>query len=164
MDWLLDLFGPSSEDVTSRTGNISAETYANRDAAQNQAKAFRQNLPYYQTEAGNLMAEQAANEAQAADQQIKSNANNRGLLYSGLRQGAQGQARNSIASGLARRRAQSNKSLEDAAFGMETNAAGVGMNVADLERQRENQRYRAARGAEQQDPGILGGFLKGYAG
>lgn len=161
---LIDIFGPDDDEVAGSAANISPETYENRDAYLEAARQYNQNLPSYINQASDVMQEQAANEAYNQDKQIKANASNRGLLYSGLREGAESQSRSNIATSLANRRSQLNQQGMKSGFDTNVGAAGIGLDVADLERRKEDQRYRAMRAAQEQDPGLLGGFMSGLGG
>lgn len=157
-----NLFGDDNRAGSAYGAGPSFETVENARNMHRNASLYRQNLPHYVQDASNLNEEQAANEAYNQDKQINASMNNRGLLFSGLNQGAKQGNRSAIASALMRKRAGLNKSAEDTAFGMENDAAGAGLSVANLYQQGANQRYRGDLGSAQQDPGLLGGFIEGF--
>lgn len=160
-----DLFGgDDASDISGRSAKVSGQTYQNMDDIINASRAQAQNLPYYANSAAAGMSEQAANEAYNQDKQIKANASNKGLLYSGLRQGQQAQGRANISAALMQRRANLNKDLMNQSFSNQASAAGTGLDVGTLQGMANNQSYRAYSGAQQQDPGFVGGLLKGLTG
>lgn len=92
-----------------------------------EARQFRQDMPGMVKEQEGLLQTDAN---RAIDQGVRGerrNFNNRGLLYSGMRQGAEGDVRTRVASDLARSTADVRKGYEDSARAKENAAAQVGL-------------------------------------
>lgn len=157
-------FVSGGKNAADYSGQVSQDTLNNVSGLQNLAKQYRKNVPAYEAAADAQMQEQASNQDFQNDQQLKSKAANRGLLYSGILQGAQNQARGNMASALMNKRAKVNSQIESNAYGLEQQAAGVGLSMADLQRQAANQKYEANYKTSQQNPGLLGGFMQGFGG
>lgn len=91
---------------------------------------------------------------------IKQGASQRGLLYSGLRSGAESNAASGAQSDLAAQRAQINQNLEDTAQGMEQGALQSGMQRYGNQLQESSDTYQQAlqrmKDQQSQQSGILG--------
>ena len=141
--------------------NVSPETGQNVSNQQTAARSFRSNLPGYVQGQANIDAEGTANEARADDKSINASSSKRGLLYSGLNQGAKAQNRSNLASGLMRRREQMNAAAEKAAQGYDMQGANAGLGMASLQQQAANQQYAGDKAGSKQNVGLIGGFLNG---
>jgi hypothetical protein len=91
------------------------------------AKKFRAGLGQYTDEQYSAQANRGREQLQGTLGTIKSAANQRGMLYSGLRQGAEGGARQNMASILANQRAQINTEASSLADTKDFAAANVGL-------------------------------------
>lgn len=88
---------------------------------------FRKNLPSLAERQFGLAREQGLRGLADQIQGVRAGANRRGLLYSGLRQGAEGAARAGAAGELAQARAGINQNLENQAQQFEQQAVGAGL-------------------------------------
>lgn len=158
------VFHDIAQNPSSKTGSISGQTYDNVSQIQGNAQDFRKNMQSYANNASNSMSEQAAGQAQGGDRQIRANASKRGLLYSGLEQGAEAQNRSNISQALMARRAKLNSDLENQAFQNDTNAAGAGLDLANLEASRQKQQFDADKEYQKQNPGLIGGLMGALKG
>lgn len=84
---------------------------------------FRKSLAETQTNAADDIRSQAGSQLDQGIKKVRSGANNRGLLYSGLRQGAEQDYRGQVASTMAKQVAQSNADLSKKADSMDEIAA-----------------------------------------
>lgn len=91
------------------------------------ASDFRKNLPSLAERQYGMAREQGLRGLADQIQGVRSGANRRGLLYSGLRQGAEGAARAGAAGELAQARAGINQNLENQAQQFEQQAVGAGL-------------------------------------
>jgi hypothetical protein len=85
--------------------------------AQNSYNQFTQNIPQYQQQIQGQANDQAVTNTQNDQQNINTQANGRGLLYSGLNQGAQAGAATNEASNAANQIAQGNQGLQNLQYG-----------------------------------------------
>ena len=136
-----------------------------------EASDFRDKLPGYKNEAFNIQ-EDSAKLGLAKDlSDVRKDANSRGLLYSGIRQGAEADTLANFYADQSSERAKINQGAEDIARGMEEKALGVGL-LGQQEQQALNDRaydmalqQRAARGSGVSKlMGVGGGLLGGMAG
>lgn len=139
-----------------------------RDKQFQLAQEYREKAPGLAEQRYALAGDQARRGLQGDIKQIGTSANSRGLLYSGLRQGAEAQAGQQAASGLAQRRASIIGDVEGQQNQMDRSAIQSGLNVQNIEQGRLDQIYQDAmkRRQEQmalnQSPvGIIGNVLKG---
>ena len=158
---LLQLICASSWDQGG--ANIAEQAAAgNQEAQQQQQKAvtnaqdFRANLPNYEQDQQNTATDSAKAKLANTMSGIDSSANSRGLLYSGLKQGAEANAAGGYASDLAATKANINQNAESAAEGMENAAVGQGLNQQQIMQQQNDAAYQQALAAQQQKFGMLG--------
>lgn len=136
-----------------------------------QAKSFRAGLPGEQARQNErLQSESRLNLANRLGG-VNRNMASRGLMYSGLNQGAQAQERASAAGDLAGNIAQSNAGLENQAQGLENTAvqgglqqAGLAQGRADLDMAQALEQRRMQQQAQSGLFGAVGGLLGGMAG
>ena len=145
------------------------------------AKQFREGLPEYQNRAYNQVADVARRNLAQSMAGVKQNYNNRGLLYSGLKQGQEASNYAQTAAGLSQARAGINQGSEQSARDMEQRAlAGEFKSAEDMQAQqaiqmeRQNELYNEALknvmerlqmfGAIGGAAGAVGGGLMGRAG
>lgn len=147
----------------------SDEYKRNVASLQGEAQSFRGSMPQRQKDIGYSLGEQGRSELAQRQAGLRGQYNQRGLLYSGLRQGAESQAAQETGSNYARLLAQRNKLLEDQARDYEMAGIASGFNLNRAENEAEKQRYNIAMGEAQnranQMSGIfgVGGSLLGLA-
>lgn len=151
------LLGGYSYDPLQLDPNLIAIQQASASNAQN----FQNNLPGYQ----NMLYNQAQNKTmtnQASQTQgARYNANAKGLLYSGLRQGAEAGIQGSNATDLAGTRANINYGTQNTANQMTQQATGLGLGVQEAQTQMNKQNYLNAMDNYKQQMGALEGFGQG---
>lgn len=132
-----------------------------RDAQIEQARTYRANLPLEKERQGEL----AGNDSRLALSQklndIKQNASSRGLLYSGLRQGAESGAAAQAGGDLAAQREAINQRLESQGNAFDTQAIQTGMGVANQQQGMNDFVYNQALAQRQQRNQALGGLGQG---
>jgi len=96
---------------------------------QDYAKQFRANIGGYEQQAFNPIEQQAKVGLARQMGQIKTSANRRGLLYSGLRQGAEADAQSQTAQALQNKRAEINQSFGGAADQFDQQALKAGLDI-----------------------------------
>jgi class 3 adenylate cyclase len=109
-----------------------------------EAKEFRANLPKYTGERYAQAAQLGQETLQDTTKNIKQNANRRGLLFSGMRQGQEASARGRMASMLAGQRAEINREAQDLAGAKEEAAAQTGLAGFGDAIQRSDNLYKQA--------------------
>lgn len=92
----------------------------------NEAFNFREQLPGLMANSRDNIAKQAGGALDQGLRGIRSGMSNRGLLYSGLRQKAEGDERGAVANAMAKQIGQSNSELRQKAEGKEQAAAAAG--------------------------------------
>ncbi len=110
--------GPPGEDP-----NVTAL----RNKMYGEAQDYREKLPGMINEQDQLLQRDASNAQEAGVHATRKNMNDRGLLYSGLRESSEGDVKSRVASGLARSQADVRKGFEDTAAAKEQTAAAVGL-------------------------------------
>lgn len=98
-----------------------------RHKTQDEAYQFRQDMPGLMKEQENILQTDANRAIDSGVKGERTNYNNRGLLYSGMRQGAEGDVKARVAGELARSTADTRKRYEDTARSKENVAAQVGL-------------------------------------
>lgn len=116
-----------------------------------QATDYRSKLPQLQQQMFNPVADQSRRELGQQMRGINTVSNQRGLLYSGMRKGAQAEARGNMSAGLAAKRAQINANTtaqadayDQAAVGGNREAQDMAMQQAQQKQQRNDQNYAQA--------------------
>lgn len=164
MSFLSDLnpFGPgNSGNVSGQIQGVSPGQLQTNQQLQALYNQFQQQKPSMAQDLQSNASEQAAQNSMQNDQGIRAGASQRGLLYSGIREGAQAQNASNTASGLAQSRAGINQNLYEAGNKMGQQVYNAGMSVADQEFQREQSRYNLALTAAGQRANVIGGLLGG---
>lgn len=132
-----------------------------REAQAADAARFRSSIPTLNQQAGTIQGEEGRQGLARKLTDIKRSASSRGLLYSGIKQGADQEVASSTASDLANKSYSTNKSLENQAQKMENSAIESGMKGLEAKQQAAQQSYQMAlqrRQAQQQgQAGLLGG-------
>lgn len=141
---------------------LQPQTTANADAQGNTANAFMMNRQSYVNDAANMDNESAGNQALSGDRQINASSSKKGLLYSGLNEGAKGQNRSNIAAGLMQRRAAINAQMLAQQNQDLSQGANAAMGVAGLQQTNAEQVYGGNKAGSQASPGFLGGLLGGF--
>lgn len=122
---------PDSPGEAARKANAE-ELKQQREALQSRANSFRQGLPQYKEALGAQAQDQGTRELQGQTSGINRNMNQRGLLYSGLNQGAQAGAGSAYASALAKRRSQINEQSDSIADQMDQRSIDAGFQEQQL--------------------------------
>lgn len=105
------------------------------------AEEFRENIDDIASEQGGILRRQAEDMVESGTKDIRKGFSSRGLLYSGLRQGAESGLKGQVAGELARSQAQLRSDLEDEARAKEFMAARYGLQGYEEARQRYEQVY-----------------------
>lgn len=92
-----------------------------------EAKSFREGIPDYTTEQYRGLLPQARDTLSTGLDAIRIGANNRGMLFSGIRENEEQNLRAQIASRLAAQQKEINQEAEDIATAKEKSAAAVGL-------------------------------------
>lgn len=98
-----------------------------RNKTYQEANQFRQDMPGLMKEQENILETDAHRASAQGVRGERKAFNDRGLLYSGMRQGAEADVKSRVASGLAKSTADSRKGFEDTARAKENVAAQVGL-------------------------------------
>lgn len=120
-----DLFNTN---LSKYEGDQNTANYQNQEKDLNnkqiqQAQDFRANMPQMEQDLGSAYERQARRGLAQNIQGINANASRRGLLYSGLRQGAEAGAQAKAAGDVAQKRYEINQGLEQNAQGLESGSA-----------------------------------------
>lgn len=124
-----------------------------------QADDFKSNLPAYQNQLQNFAANQARGQYQDAANQIRSGANARGLLYSGLKTGAEQDTKAALSGQLASKYADINQGLNDASNQMQEAQLQRLLNSYQGDVQSATQAYGLDMQRRAQNQGLLGSLL-----
>lgn len=106
-----------------------------------EAKDFRSNLGKFKNEKYGMVADAGREELANTTKGIRTAANQRGLLFSGMREGEEANARSRMASILAAQRAEINKEAEELATSKEQSVANVGLAGYDAAIKRADDAY-----------------------
>lgn len=112
-----------------------------RDRLSGEAKSFRSGLPRYKEEKYGMAAGAGRDQLEGTVDTIRKSANQRGLLYSGMREGQEAGARSRMASILAAQRAEINREAEELASAKDASAASVGLSGYDAAIKRADDTY-----------------------
>ena len=126
------------------------------------AREFREEAGDIAAEQGGLLRRQAEDVLEEGTQDIRKGYSSRGLLYSGIRQKAEGDLRGQVSGELARSQAQLQSDLEDEARAKEFMAARYGLQGYEEARQRYedvyNRRLRNALESRKRFAGVGAGL------
>lgn len=142
-------------------GQIDPNIEKLRKAQADNAERFRGNLAGYRNDQIGQAQDQSRKELAAQLAGVTSGMNRRGILYSGLNQGAQAGARAQAASQLAGNITDINRNAEDTAFGLEQGAVAAGLQGQKMQQERENQLYQQALAYKQSKNAGLNGLMGG---
>lgn len=142
---------------------VDPQILAMQKQAQDRAKAFRDNMGNVRKEQEGLAEEQARSGLATKIAGNKASFAGRGLLYSGMKQGADVDAATESSANLAQQKVGIGQALESQAQDLENQALGAGMSVAGLQSQALTQKM-AFEQAKQQQRGAVLGSLFGAAG
>jgi hypothetical protein len=135
---------------------ISPDAITNVQNQQAAANAFSQNLPSYIQSQNQMSQESASNYNLSSNKAIQASASKKGLLYSGLNQGAQAQNSANIANQQAQNVANNNAQGQTLNSMYQNQAAQSGMQLAGLQQQAAYQQYAGNLAGNQQNKGLLG--------
>lgn len=124
-----------------------------------QAQDFRKNLGSYQEDQARQAAGQARQDLAAKMSQIKTGMNQRGLLYSGLSEGAKEGAAAQSGANLAAQRANINTQSLDAANKMEGGAIQSGLALQKAKDEANAYNYNQAMAQNKQKNAVLGAVM-----
>lgn len=149
-------------------GLNQANDYASQSAAlQNrlgeQAQDYRSKLPEYKSNAFNAAQDSGRQDLAQQMAGIDSASNRRGLLYSGLNQGAKQGAASKYASDMSQKQYDIGQEQEGIATGMENDAIGAGFQNLAIQRGGADTAYQAAL-AQRQSQNAMYGNLFGALG
>lgn len=133
------------------------------------AGQFEQNMPGYQEQLGNQAERTAGNWMEKQGKQAAENYNSRGLLYSGMQQGAQADIAGQGNAAVSQQKMNINKGLHDQLNAMYDQAAQMGAQNYQMQLQQEDDLYSRALQNVQSNIGDInslltaGGMLGGAA-
>jgi len=134
---------------------------------QSQVNQFRQNIPQYENQLYQGAVNQARNNLAGQMADIRSNAASRGLLYGGLRQGAEDQAKAATAGELGAKRLAINQAVEGQANDFSANALNRLLEQYYANQEANQQQYglglQRQQLEHQQQAGLFSGLM-GVAG
>ena len=145
----------------------SPELTALREKLTGEAQGFRKDLGEMQGAASNSITKQGMNTLDTGIDHVNKGANDRGLLYSGMREKNEADLRGNVASTMAGQKSASNKELSNLADAKDMTAATVGMEAYKDSVNRaseiaaQNQSNAIARGQAMQAIGNAGGSALG---
>lgn len=145
----------------------SPEQTALRKRLYGEAADFRSNLGEMQGEQRNNITRGANQALESGEKGVRTSMNQRGMLYSGMREAGEQGVRANVASTMAKQTMQSNKELEDLANKKEQVAASVGLDSYRESVQREseiaaqNMANQVARAQAMQQLGQNAGYAMG---
>jgi hypothetical protein len=125
------------------------------------ATSFNNNLPAYQQQLYTQADNSARNDLANKMNDVKYQANKRGLLYSGLKQGAEAGLQGQAAGGLANQRANINNTTQGQANDMTSQAVGLGINNRLLQNQMNQANYQGNMGNWQEQQQGMSKLAKG---
>lgn len=142
-----------------------------RDRQYGLASEYREKAPGLAQQRYSLAEDQSRTNLSDKYRDITKSANQRGLLYSGLKTSSEAEASGEAASGLAKTRAGINDEIRSRQEALDQSAFETGAKVQQLEQARLDTMYNQAMNArreqlaQQSSPfGIVGGILKGIGG
>lgn len=135
-----------------------------RDQQLQQAKSFRTELPTYKDSQFNAAADASRRALAGEVAGVRRSANSRGLLYSGLRQGAEAAASGNAAAALAKRRVAINQESNDRADALDNQALQSGLAIQGLEQNRLDTAYDRALGRQKAKAAAQSSFASGAGG
>lgn len=144
----------------------SPETTALRAKMYDEANQYRQDMPGLMKEQEDVLQSDANKAINTGVEGERTNYNNRGLLYSGMRQGAEADVKGRVASELARSTADVRKGYEDTARAKESVATQVGLSgyQAALQRAEDVYSLQAAKNTANRQQMQQLGQAAGYVG
>lgn len=135
--------------------------------AQNEAKLtkqatdFRASMPQKQQQYGKMAEDQSRQALAQQMHQIGQSANQRGLLYSGIKTGAESGAAAQNSGELANKKSQINQELEGQAQELENRAITGAMNAEKSQQETYNQAYQSALGRKSLGGKVMGNVAGG---
>jgi len=132
-----------------------------RKAAQADAANFRSSMPGLNQMATSQQGEEGRLGLAKKLTDIKRGASSRGLLYSGIKQGADQEAATGLASELSGQAYSTNQALENQAKQMEDQAVDAGLNEQNMKQKANQQAYQTALQRRQENQAGLGSLMGG---
>ncbi len=136
-----------------------------RDQQLKQATDFRNNLGNYKQAQGTAATDNARRSLASDLSGVTASTNKRGLLYSGLRQGAEAGERAKVGAALNQRQYDIGQSADTQANALDAKALQSGMSVQGLQQGRENEISNRMQTIDQQKQkarnGLIGGVMQG---
>lgn len=136
------LFGSNTPGIVDPGADTALNNQAN--AMYDQARQMRTSIPQQAKDINAIGGAQGRKGLAQSLAGIKTGAQARGLLYSGLRQGAESGAYTDLANNLAQQSVQTNQNLENQAYGAETDALSGLEASRDAEMDRQQNLYQQA--------------------
>lgn len=160
-----DAYQPTAEER--QRGQQMGQLEDTRKQLSGNAQQYRQNLGATQNKQFEQSTDPARTQLARRMSDIDSSANSRGLLYSGLKQGAQADANAGYASGLAQNRTQINADTNNRADQMDQAAISAGLDQQQLQQSIYDDQYQRDLKARDARMGVLnklGGAVGGLVG
>lgn len=154
----------SAEDARKARENSLIAAHGTQQQLVKEAVNYRKSLPALQSSYGGLAADQRRNTLDQRNLQATTGANNRGLLYSGLKQAADQQNLTDYARGNAHDQASINQQTNAQADAMDSQAVNSGMQLQNLQQQSDEAAFKNAMAIRQQRLGEAQGFGGGIGG
>lgn len=154
------LQGAAPPDPNSVYKPIDPNLIAQRNAVANNADQFQQNLGDYKQGQINQVGEQGRQQLAQQINDLNTQANQRGLLYSGLRQGQEASTRAGAANSTASQASAINRRADQQNMTMQGQSVKAGLDLNAAQDERARNVYNL--GLEQQEQ--RGGLLKGIGG
>ena len=136
-------FGPAQAAAQPQITPIDPRLQALVDQQNQQAQSFQANLPTYEQDQYSLSSSQQKNQAQQQSQNITANANQRGLLYSGINTGAQAQNQGALSTNLAATKGAINQNAQNQSTQLNATAAQGSQGLLNIENQNAQSNYQA---------------------
>ena len=134
------------------------------DQENQQAQAFQQNLPTYEQDQFSVASNNIKQQGAQTSQNITENANNRGLLYSGLNSGAQQANLGNEATGLANAKASINQGAQNTASSLNQSAIGASEGLLGAQNAQSSSNYQAQLAGYNARMQALGGAAQAAGG
>lgn len=131
-------YGNAPVDYEAQVEGVDPRIVNLRNQQINQANDFNYNLSNYKEAQGTQAADNARRTLASDLSGVKSNANRRGLLYSGLNQSAQAGTRAKSAAALGQKQADINTSADQQNAALQNRAIQSGLAIQNLEQRRQD--------------------------
>ena len=135
-------FGPAQQNNQPQIAPVDPRLQALIDQQNQQAAQFQANLPTYEQDQYTVASGQIKQQAQQTSQNITDNANQRGLLYSGINAGAQAQNQGNTAIQLAATKGAIAQNAQATSQQLNANAAQGSQGLLNAENQASEANYQ----------------------